>query len=87
MHGTFRTVGDEEHAEIIRLYIEEGLSLEKIAEKFNRSSRTPLLHIRKHDHSVERNGFCPVCRRIGSLWETEKVKKTGSQFVHENRVR
>jgi len=40
--GTFRTVSDKEHAEMIRLYIEEGLSLEKIADKFSRSSRTRL---------------------------------------------
>lgn len=38
--GTFRTVSDKEHAEMIRLYVEEGLSLEKIAEHFGRSSRT-----------------------------------------------
>lgn len=50
-------MSDKEHAEMIRLYVEEGLSLEKIAEKFNRSSRTPLLHIRKHDQSVERSVF------------------------------
>lgn len=37
--GTFRTVGDKEHAEMIRLYIEEGLSLEKIAKQLKRSSR------------------------------------------------
>jgi hypothetical protein len=30
---TFRTVGDKEHAEFVRLYIEEGLGFNKIAEK------------------------------------------------------
>ena len=43
--GTFRTVGDKDHAEMIRLCIEEELSLEGIAKKLNRSSRTPLLPI------------------------------------------
>ena len=66
--GTFRTVGDKEHAEMIRLYIEEGLSYEKIAEQFSRSSRTPLLHVQRHNKAVERSGFCPVCKRIGSKY-------------------
>ncbi|MCK4439689.1 hypothetical protein KAU85_01770 [Candidatus Bathyarchaeota archaeon] len=60
--GTFRTVSDKEHAEMIRLYIEERLSLEKIATHFSRSSRTPLLHIQKHNRAVRRSGFCPACR-------------------------
>jgi hypothetical protein len=73
--GTFRTVSDREHAEMIRLYIEEGLSLEKIAEHFKRSSRTPLLHIQKHDKAVERSGFCSVCRRVRSIYEGEIAEK------------
>ncbi len=32
-------VGDKEHAEIIRLYVEEGLGMNKIAEQIGRSSR------------------------------------------------
>jgi len=43
--GTYHTVSDSEHGEIIRLYMEEELSLQKIADKLNRSSRTPLNHI------------------------------------------
>ncbi len=39
--GTHMTVGDKEHAEIIRLYVEEGLGMNKIAEQIGRSSRTP----------------------------------------------
>jgi hypothetical protein len=67
--GTFRTVSDKEHTEIIRLYIEEELSYEKIAEQFHRSSRTPLMHIQKHNRNVERSGFCPSCRRMNSRFE------------------
>lgn len=73
--GTFRTVGDKEHAEMISLYIEEGLSLDKIAKHFKRSSRTLLLHIEKHNRAVERGGFCPVCRRVGSIYEGEIAEK------------
>lgn len=73
--GTFRTVSDKEHTEMIRLYVEEGLSLEKIAEYFSRSSRTPLLHIQKHNKAVERSGFCLVCRKVKSEFETKTVQK------------
>lgn len=71
--GTFRTVGDKEHAEIIRLYIEERLGINKIAEALGRSSRTPLVQIQKHNKAVERSGFCPVCRRVRSKYENENA--------------
>ena len=51
---TFRTVSDSEHSEMVRLYLEEGLSYEKMSEQFNRSSRTPLLHIQRQNKDVER---------------------------------
>jgi hypothetical protein len=73
--GTFRTVSDREHAEMIRLHIEEGLSYEKIATQFNRPSRTPLLHIQRHNRAVEGNGFCSICRRIKSDYENRIIKK------------
>ena len=64
--GEYRTCGDSEHAEMIRLHIEEGLSFNKIAEKINRSSRTPFSHIHLHNKNVEVAGFCPSCRRVKS---------------------
>lgn len=73
--GTSRTVSDMEHAEIIRLYIEKGLSYEKIAEQLNRSSRTPMLHIQRHNKAVDRSGFCLVCKRINSKYFCEIIKK------------
>jgi len=71
----FRTVSDSEHAEIIRLYIDEGLSYEKISEQLNRSSRTPILHIQRHNRDVERSGFCPICKRVKSGFEILLAKK------------
>jgi hypothetical protein len=62
--GTFKTVGNKEHAEIIRLYIEEELGINKIAEMLERSSRTPLMQIRRHNKAVERSGFCPIWKRV-----------------------
>lgn len=67
--GTFRIVGDKEHAEIVRLYAEEGLGFNKIAEILGRSSRTPLTQIKKHNSAIERSGFCPVCRRFRGEFE------------------
>jgi transposase-like protein len=59
-------VGDKEHAEIIKLYVDEGLSMNKIGEKLGRSSRVPYKHIHQHNASVEGAGFCPACRRVKS---------------------
>jgi len=64
--GTHSTVGDIEHAEIIKLYVDESLSMNKIAEKLGRSSRVPFTIIHKHNSSVEGAGFCPACRRVKS---------------------
>jgi hypothetical protein len=73
--GTFRRVGDKEHAEIVRFYVEEGMGFNKIAEILGRSSRTPLVQIRKHNKAVERSGFCPVCRRVRSKCESQLAFK------------
>lgn len=67
--GTFKTVGDREHAEIVRLYVEEGLSTDRIAEKLKRSTRTPHKHIKRHNRAVERSSFCPACRRVKSKYD------------------
>lgn len=73
--GTFKTVSDSEHAEMIRLYIEEGLGTGAIAERLNRSSRTPVVQINNHDLAVEKSGFCPVCKRVqGKYWNVQAKK-------------
>lgn len=73
--GTFRTVGDKEHAEIVRLYVEEGLGFNKIAEILGRSSLTPPTQIRKHKRAMERSGFCPACRRLRGQYESQIAMK------------
>ncbi len=73
--GTFKTVGDREHAEIIRLYVEEVSSIDKIAERLGRSSRTPHEHIKQHNKDFERSGFCPACRRVRSKLESQIAQK------------
>jgi len=74
--GTFRTVGDKEHAEMIRLYLEEGLGINKIAEMLGRSSRTPLVQIQKHNMAVKKSGFCLMCQRLKGEYRGESAKKT-----------
>jgi len=67
--GTFKTVSDSEHAEVVRLYVNEGLSIPKIADRLKRSTRTVQQHIHMHDDAIKRSGFCPACRRARSPCE------------------
>jgi hypothetical protein len=60
--GTFYTVGDDEHANILSLY-SEGMSMVKIAEEVGRSSATVRAQILRHNKAVEKAGYCAVCRR------------------------
>ena len=63
LKGTYRTVSDKEHVEIIRLYAQENMGTVAIGKKLNRSSRTPVLHIHSHNDSVTRAACCPICKR------------------------
>ena len=73
--GTFLTVGDSEHAAIIESY-GSGLSMGKVSKQTGRSSHTVSEHLHKHDDSVERSGFCPICRRIKTQHANSKVIRT-----------
>ncbi len=64
--GTFQTLGDKEHAQIISLYVNEHLGMKTIASRLSRSSYTVKLHIDKHNEAVEKTGYCPRCRRVKS---------------------
>jgi hypothetical protein len=59
----------EHDEEIVRLYVEEGLGFNEIAEILGRSSRTPLTQIQKHNRAVERSGFYPASRRFRGEYE------------------
>mgnify|MGYP000716381316 CR=1 FL=1 len=73
--GTFKTMGDLEHAKIIEAYM-NGLSQRKLAEALSCSSRTIFEHIRKHNEAVERSGFCPRCRRAKGPYAEQIIRKT-----------
>jgi hypothetical protein len=73
--GTFKTIGDDEHAEILRLYIDGQLGMSKIASDIGRSSATVKSHIDAHNAAVKRSGFCPQCRRAKSPLDTGRSDK------------
>jgi len=62
--GTFTTLGDFEHAELIKDYIEGKGSMAKIAEVHGVSSGTVHNHIKKRSKELEKNGECTFYRRV-----------------------
>jgi len=74
--GSGQSVGDQEHSQIIMMYGEEGLSMNKIATQLGRSTRTPKQHIDKHNVAVQRSGFCAVCRRVGNSLQDKIAIRT-----------
>ena len=73
--GKYRTVGDEEHASIVASYVEEGLSVQRLAEKFKRSTWTIHNVLKKHDFNVMTLGYCPACRRAKGSFASRSVKR------------
>lgn len=67
--GRFQTVGDREHAQMIRLYVEEGLGMKAVATRLGRSSGTVKWQIDRHNEAVAKIGYCPACRRAKSSLE------------------
>jgi hypothetical protein len=72
--GTFKSVGDKEHLEIVALYA-EGHGYNKIHEKLSRSTKTVFEHVHKHNDAVNRSGFCATCRRAGGEYSGQVVKR------------
>jgi hypothetical protein len=72
--GTFKSIGDKEHTEIMELYA-SGLGYNKIHDKLNRSTKSLHDHIHKHNDAVNRSGFCAVCRRAGGEYSGQVVKR------------
>jgi hypothetical protein len=61
--GAYKTVGDQEHLDIIEAYFKP-LSMGKIAKKLDRSAATVHAQIHSHDESIEKMGYCVECRRL-----------------------
>lgn len=77
--GTFKMLSDKERAELIRLYVEEGLSIERIAKRMGRSSRTPFVHINKHDVAVQQSGVYPICKRVQGKYQGVTAKQARAE--------
>ena len=71
-----KNTGDIEHSKMLKAYLDEGLSMMKIAVRMNRSSGTIYNQIKRHNVSIERSGFCPVCRRAGGDFEKQLAKQS-----------
>ena len=80
--GKFTTVGDEEHARLMSLYADKGLSMLQIHDQApeHRSTRVVSDHVKKHNQAVNRSGFCAICRRAESKY-TEKIVKRGGKHT------
>jgi hypothetical protein len=74
LKGSYKTVGDIEHVEIIKLRVEKGLGMVKIAEQLHRSSRTAQVHLKSHNASVSTSGYCPACKRVGSEYQSKIIE-------------
>ena len=73
--GAFKTVGDVEHVEIMKLYWEDH-SMAQIADLKNRSKSAISTQIRTHNQKVISLGYCPRCKRTeGELYD--KIIKYG----------
>jgi len=70
----YRTVGDQEHTDIINGYLDERLSMGKLAEKLNRSAATIPAQIQAHNRSIDKLGYCQECRRLKGKHETQKAE-------------
>ena len=77
--GKYKTVGDIEHSDIVRLYVEEGLGMLEISNSLKRSTRTISVHVKRHNESVQRSGFCPECKRAGGPHYNEKASRGGKK--------
>ena len=76
--GTFKTVSDLEHIEIVDLYL-SGHSMKDVGNLKDRSPYTVSKEIREHNRRVMKTKFCPRCKRAGGeAFET---------FVHISRAR
>ena len=66
-------VGDYEHVNIIQTRFETQESMEKVAEKLCRSSRTIFKHITYHNMTIESFKECDKCARVKSLLSKQLI--------------
>jgi len=79
--GKYVTLSDQEHAELVEMYVVQGLGMDDVAAKMQRSTKTVFDHLGKHTRDVQRLGYCPRCRRAGSKLEAAPAKPAAQNFV------
>jgi len=77
--GTFRTLGDHDHAELIKDYIEGKGGMAKIAGVHGVSSGTVHNHVKKHNKEVQTGGECSMCKRAGSEFSKDVAKRPSAR--------
>ncbi|MEM1589126.1 MAG: hypothetical protein QW175_01745 [Candidatus Bathyarchaeia archaeon] len=82
--GKFKTVSDEEHAQIIKMYVEEKKGIWTIAKELKRSPRTINLHIAAHNSNVEKLGYCGPCKRVKSPYAIYTTKLARDMCLLQN---
>lgn len=76
--GTFKTLGDMDHAGLIKDYIENTYGgMVKIAEAMRISSGTVSNHIREHNMAIHSKGACEMCQRVGSDYNQFEARRIG----------
>ena len=78
--GTFLTISDKEHVQLIDDYC-LGDSMKTLSKKMGRSTGTISVHVHSHDEAVERSGFCPRCSRVGGRNKNSKVLRHAKKHV------
>jgi hypothetical protein len=84
--GSYKTVSDLEHSEMLTVYLEEGLGYVKIAEKLHRSSRTPKVHVDAHNRAIRRSGFYALCKRAQSKYASTIAEDALDELKAESEV-
>ena len=74
--GTHYTVSSQEHSDIVKLYIEGGMGMKRMAPHVNRSTATIHAHIETHNQAVSRSGFCPSCRAVKGPYQETPAKRS-----------
>lgn len=77
--GDYKTIGDEDHAQMMRL-LQEGdgkrarYSMNEVADAWGVSTATPSYHVNKlHNPAVLEHGLCVRCERVGGKFAREVV--------------
>jgi hypothetical protein len=73
--GTFSTMGDKEHAVLVREYIESGQGMVAISKRLDISSATVSNHVRAHNKELASSGECSRCNRVDSQYSRSEAKR------------